>query len=80
MSNDPTDTTADPADEPSEKVAPETLALRAKPRPVARINRRILVGVIGAGCILLAGLVVVALNPPSWRGKATGPVCEPAKM
>lgn len=73
MSSDPSDPSATPADEPSEKVAPESLALRAKPRPVARINRRILVGVIGAGCILLAGLVVVALNPPSWRGKATGP-------
>jgi type IV secretion system protein TrbI len=57
----------------SRKVAPESLELRAKPRPVARINRRILVGVIGVGCLLLAGLVLMALNPPSWRGTATGP-------
>lgn len=73
MTNDPLDPSIDPAAGPSETVAPESLALRAKPRPVARINRLILVGVIGTGGVLLAGLVVVALNPPSWRGKATGP-------
>jgi type IV secretion system protein VirB10 len=58
---------------PSEKVDPETLALRARPRPVARINRRVLVGVIGIGLLLLAGLVLVALDPPSWKASTTGP-------
>ncbi|MBU1212604.1 MAG: TrbI/VirB10 family protein [Alphaproteobacteria bacterium] len=57
----------------SKKVAPESLELRAKPRPVARINRRVLVGVIGIGCLLLAGLVLMALNPASWRDAAKGP-------
>ncbi len=57
----------------SEKVTPESLELRAKPRPVARINRRVLVAVIGIGCLLLAGLVLMALNPPSWRDAAKGP-------
>jgi type IV secretion system protein VirB10 len=58
---------------PSEKVDPETLALRARPRPVARINRRVLVGVIGIGLVLLAGLVMVALDPPSWKASGPGP-------
>jgi type IV secretory pathway VirB10-like protein len=46
---------------------PETLELRARPRPVTRINRKLLAGVAGVGLFLLAGLVMVALNPPSWR-------------
>ncbi len=59
--------------EPTEKLNPETLELRARPRPVARINRRVLVGVIGVGLLLLAGLVMVALDPPSWKASSTGP-------
>ena len=62
------------APEPAQsKVSPESLALRSKPRPVARINRRILVGVIGFGLLLLAGLVLVALNPPNWRNSGIRP-------
>src|SRR5262245_19475819 len=45
----------------------EPLELRARPRPVTRINRKLLAGVLGLGLLLLAGLVIVALNPPSWR-------------
>jgi type IV secretion system protein TrbI len=63
----------DVAREPAPKVPPESLELRAKPRPVARINRRILVGVIGFGLLLIAGLVLVALNPPNWRKAGSGP-------
>jgi type IV secretion system protein VirB10 len=48
----------------------EPLELRARPRPVTRINRKLLAGVIGLGLLLLAGLVMMALNPPSWRGSA----------
>ena len=59
--------TPDAEPEPAGKVPPESLELRSKPRPVARINRRILVGVIGFGLLLIAGLVFVALNPPNWR-------------
>ncbi|MEQ1649695.1 MAG: TrbI/VirB10 family protein [Hyphomicrobiaceae bacterium] len=51
----------------------EHLLLRTRPQPVARINRRILVGAIGGGMLLIAGLVVVALNPPSWRKVGLGP-------
>jgi type IV secretion system protein VirB10 len=49
------------------KVAPETLELRARPQPVTRINRRVLIG--GAAIILLviSALVLVALKPPRLR-------------
>jgi type IV secretion system protein VirB10 len=49
----------------------EPLELRARPRPVTRINRKLLVGVVGLALLSLAGLVLVALNPPSWRGTAS---------
>lgn len=55
------------------KADPEDLALRARPRPVTRINRRVLVGVIGLGFLLLAGLVIVALDPPTWKPQDAGP-------
>ena len=48
----------------------DPLELRARPRPVTRINRKLLAGVAGLGLLLLAGLVMMALNPPSWRGTA----------
>ena len=49
------------------KVPPETLGLRARPQPVTRINRKVLIG--GAAIVLLfiSGIVLVALKPPSLR-------------
>jgi type IV secretion system protein TrbI len=47
------------------KVAPETLALRARPQPVTRINRRILIGLAAVVLFVLSALVLVALKPPS---------------
>jgi type IV secretion system protein TrbI len=49
------------------KVAPETLALRARPEPVTRINRRVLIGVAAVILFFLSGLVLLALKPPSLR-------------
>jgi hypothetical protein len=49
------------------KVAPETLALRARPEPVTRINRRVLIGVAALILFFLSGLVLLALQPPSLR-------------
>ena len=46
------------------KLDPEDLALRVKPRPVTRINRRVLVLLSGTGLMLIFGAVVVALDPP----------------
>lgn len=51
----------------------EDIELRAKPRPVTRINRRMLGIAVGAGGLLLFGIALVALDPPSFRtdGEAT---------
>ena len=42
----------------------EELALKAKPGPVSRINRRVLFGAVGVLLAVLAGTVLVALDPP----------------
>jgi type IV secretion system protein VirB10 len=52
---------------PSTQAPPDDLQLKAGPRPVTRINRRLLILVAS---VLLAGialLVLIALQPPSWR-------------
>ncbi len=48
----------------TEKVAPEALELRARPRPVTRINRKVLIGGAAIVLLLVAFLVLVALQPP----------------
>jgi type IV secretion system protein VirB10 len=58
----------DQAQEPEEKkVASETLELRARPQPVTRINRKVLIGGAAVFLILLSGIVLVALKPPSLK-------------
>jgi len=49
---------------------PEELDLRAKPARITRINRMVLFGVVFIGLLFLAGLVIVALNPPRFTAKA----------
>ncbi|MBX9926641.1 MAG: TrbI/VirB10 family protein [Hyphomicrobiaceae bacterium] len=63
-----TDTPQPDPQKTDDKVSPETLQLRAKPRPVTRINRNLLIGVAAVGLVVLAGIVLVALRPPSFRG------------
>ncbi|AQQ05412.1 hypothetical protein B0E33_19060 [Roseibium algicola] len=46
------------------KLDPEDLELRARPRPVKRINRRLLFLLSSAGLVLISGAVFVALDPP----------------
>lgn len=46
---------------------PEILRLRARPHPVTQINRKVLIGGAAIGLLLIAGLVLVALKPPSFR-------------
>ena len=64
-------TTAGPTDPqaptPESKVEPETLELRTPPRPVTRINRKVLIGAAAVVLLLIAGLVLVALRAPSLR-------------
>ncbi|MDJ0683734.1 MAG: TrbI/VirB10 family protein [Alphaproteobacteria bacterium] len=53
---------ADPAG--ARKIDPEEIALRAQPRPVTRINRRVLILLSGTGLLLILGATIVALDPP----------------
>src|SRR5690606_28897266 len=48
----------------TEKVAPETLELRARPQPVTRINRKVVFGGAAVVLLLVAFLVLVALQTP----------------
>lgn len=52
------------------KLNPEDLALRARPRPVARINRRALVLLAGTGLLLISGATLLALDPPRLFNRA----------
>lgn len=52
-------------DEPVPKIDPEDLAIRAKPRPVTRINRRTLYLLSGTGLVVIFGATLFALDPPS---------------
>ena len=46
------------------KLEPESLRLRARPRPVTRLNRRALMIVAGLGALLVFGAATLALRPP----------------
>lgn len=48
---------------PVEKVDPETLILRAKPRRVIRIKRNLIIAGSAIGCIALVGLTWLGLSP-----------------
>lgn len=50
---------------PEAKVEPESLELRTRPQPVTRINRKVLIGGTAVVLILISGLVLVALKPPT---------------
>lgn len=49
------------------KIPPEDLELRAKPRPITRVNRKVLIGGTAIVCLALFGAVLFALDPPGWR-------------
>ncbi|MBO6638431.1 MAG: TrbI/VirB10 family protein [Roseitalea sp.] len=55
--------------EPNDKVDPERLALRARPRPVTRINRKVLYAGSALVLALIAGAVLFALDPPQWNDR-----------
>ena len=57
------------AEPTSPKLSPEDIELRVKPRRVTRINRKVLIGSVAVGALLLFGAFLFALNPPDWRGK-----------
>lgn len=52
-----------PAASPSAKIAPESVALRAQPRPVTRLNRRMLAALLGALAAVVLGALMWSLRP-----------------
>ncbi len=56
----------------SPKEDPAELALRARPRPVTRINKRVLMLLAGGASLLVLGATIVALDPPNFGGGDTG--------
>ncbi|MDB5971182.1 MAG: conjugal transfer protein TrbI [Hydrocarboniphaga sp.] len=50
------------------KADPESLALRARPRPVTRLNRRVLVIGAGVGAAAVLGATIWSLQAPKRRG------------
>ncbi|WAE51455.1 TraB/TrbI/VirB10 family type IV secretion system protein [Stutzerimonas frequens] len=62
------DDTTDLAAPPVGKVLPETVALRAQPRPVTRLNRRTLAVLAGGLSAVVLGATIWSLQPPKPRG------------
>jgi type IV secretion system protein VirB10 len=59
---------SDPRQEPdpaSGKIDPDALVLRARPRRVARFNRRVVIGVAAVACVAVGGVTLMALYAPS---------------
>jgi hypothetical protein len=52
---------------PDAKIGPETLELRARPQPVTRINRKVVIGAAAILLCLISFIVLLALEPPSLR-------------
>lgn len=59
--------------DPQPKVAPEQVALRAQPRPVTRLNRRMLAVLAGGVAAVVLGATMWSLRPPKSRS-ASAPV------
>ncbi|HBO5260857.1 TrbI/VirB10 family protein [Pseudomonas aeruginosa] len=57
------DDTPDLAIPQADKVAPETVALRAQPRPVTRLNRRVLAIIAGGLSVAVLGALMWSLQP-----------------
>ena len=55
--------------EQANRSPPDDIELRVKPRPVRRINRKVLMGGTALFSVMLFGAVWFALNPPDFRGR-----------
>ena len=66
------DTTAPPGTASGPKADPDELTLRAQPRAVTRLNRRVLMVLAGALILFVFGATMLALDPPSFRGRQGG--------
>lgn len=65
---DPDNVTRQPASDVPPKVTPEQVTLRAQPRPVTRLNRRMLVVMVGCVATALLGATLWSLQTPQRRG------------
>jgi len=65
--------------EPDDKIDPERLALRARPRPVTRINRKVLYAGSALALALIAGAVLFALDPPQWNASQQTELLQPGR-
>jgi type IV secretory pathway VirB10-like protein len=54
------------------KSDPEALVLRARPRRVARFDRRVVIGVAAVACVLVFAATMIALYPPSMNRGSNG--------
>jgi type IV secretion system protein TrbI len=54
------------------KADPDALVLRARPRRVARFNRRAVIGVAAVACVLVFAATILALYPPSLNRGSNG--------
>jgi type IV secretion system protein TrbI len=50
------------------RTPPDDIELRVRPRPVRRINRKVLMGGTALLSLVLFGAVLIALDPPDFRG------------
>lgn len=62
---------------PLPKEDPEALVLRARPRPVARFRRGVVIGGIAAVSAILVGLTWIALEPVTFRSLSGDPGGRP---
>ena len=52
--------------------APESFVLRARPRPVTRFNRRVVIAVAALVCVVILAATLVALQPMTFRASGEG--------
>lgn len=57
---------------PSRRSDAEPLALRARPRPVTRFNRKVLIGIAGLVCVVVLAATLIALEPVRFRRAGQG--------
>jgi len=61
------------------KIDPEKLELRAKPRPVTRISRKMLYAGSAVVLVLISGAVLIALDPPDWKDGRQTELIDPRR-
>lgn len=59
------------------KVDPETLVLRASPRPVMRFKRPVLIGAAAVGCLAIFGITWMGLGTPVPKAAETNELYNP---